>query len=143
MLSKRISIEINWLIVIESFFVIQSQNPKGIPASSILQRTDIYCFSSLSRIFHSYGIFRYFPIMTRIMTRSTRRVTGRQGMLTPPLHLIPPDVFRGPCLPCSYFVLCTILFYRLLILNTICYLHMFHGDTCGELHILSFMYTRY
>ena len=26
-------------------------------------------------------------------------VTGQQGMLTPPWHLIPPLVFRGPCCP--------------------------------------------
>jgi hypothetical protein len=64
-------------------------------------------YQLLSRSWHTdldYGSYR----LSNVEIRLTAGVTGQQRMLTPPWHLIPLGVTRGPCKPDFY---CGLLYY--------------------------------
>jgi hypothetical protein len=67
----------------------------------------VWCVSyqSLSRSWHTDQDYNSYHL-PGLETRLTSVVTCRQGILTPPGHLIPctSDIFRGPCLPILWFV---------------------------------------
>jgi hypothetical protein len=68
--------------------------------SIVFQPNAVCCVSyqSLSRSWHTDFDYRLF-CLPDLETGAMVGVSGRQGMLTPPRHLIPPMVSRGPCWP--------------------------------------------